>query len=114
MHDRRGVCSSCSAEPSFNLKIVNTSDGPIKLLDGGYSANNPTLYTIADTVKPLGLKHVQLRIVSVEVGVYPEPPEAVVNTAGRAADFHHPRLLSVILTDFPSMTLPTRPHPSQR
>jgi uncharacterized protein len=69
------VVASCSAYPLFNLKVVNTSDGPVKLLDGGYCANNPTLYAIADAVKPLGLKHDQLRIVSIGVGVYPEPPK---------------------------------------
>jgi predicted acylesterase/phospholipase RssA len=69
------VVASCSAYPLFNLKTVNTADGPVKLLDGGYCANNPTLYAIADAVKPLGLKHDQLRIVSVGVGVYPEPPK---------------------------------------
>jgi predicted acylesterase/phospholipase RssA len=67
------VVASCSAYPLFNLKVVNTADGPVKLLDGGYCANNPTLYAIADAVKPLGLTHDQLRIVSVGVGVYPEP-----------------------------------------
>jgi uncharacterized protein len=69
------VVASCSAYPLFNLKVVNTVDGPVKLLDGGYCANNPTLYAIADAVKPLGLKHEALRIVSVGVGVYPEPPK---------------------------------------
>jgi predicted acylesterase/phospholipase RssA len=68
------VVASCSAYPLFKLKVVNTSDGPVKVLDGGYCANNPTLYAIADAVKAIGLKHDQLRIVSVGVGVYPEPP----------------------------------------
>jgi predicted acylesterase/phospholipase RssA len=69
------VVASCSAYPLFNLKVVNTLDGPVKLLDGGYCANNPTLYAIADAVKALGMKHDQLRVVSVGVGVYPEPPK---------------------------------------
>jgi uncharacterized protein len=69
------VVASCSAYPLFNLKVVNTADGPVKLLDGGYCANNPTLYAIADAVKALGLTHEQLRVVSIGVGVYPEPPK---------------------------------------
>jgi predicted acylesterase/phospholipase RssA len=69
------VVASCSAYPLFNIKVVKTVDGPVKLLDGGYCANNPTLYAIADAVKALGMKHEQLRIVSVGVGVYPEPPK---------------------------------------
>jgi uncharacterized protein len=69
------VVASCSAYPLFNLKVVKTFDGPVKLLDGGYCANNPSLYAIADAVKALGMRHDQLRPVSVDVGVYPEPPK---------------------------------------
>jgi predicted acylesterase/phospholipase RssA len=69
------VVASCSAYPLFRLKVVNSADGPVKLLDGGYCANNPTLYAIADAIKALGLTHNQLRVVSVGVGVYPEPPK---------------------------------------
>jgi uncharacterized protein len=69
------VVASCSAYPLFKLKVVNTSDGPVKLLDGAYCANNPTLYAIADAVEALGKRHDELRIVSVGVGVYPEPPK---------------------------------------
>ena len=36
------VVASCSAYPLFNLKVVHTLDGPVKVLDGGYCANNPT------------------------------------------------------------------------
>ena len=70
------VVASCSAYPIFNRKFVNTSDGGyIELLDGGYCANNPTLYAIADAVKALGAEHRRLRVVSIGVGNYPEPPK---------------------------------------
>lgn len=68
------VVASCSAYPIFVRKLVTTSDGSqVELLDGGYCANNPTLYAIADAVKPLGMEHRQLRVVSIGVGNYPEP-----------------------------------------
>lgn len=69
------VVASCSAYPIFDRKIVTISDGStVELLDGGYCANNPTLYAIADAVKALKMEHHQLRVVSIGVGNYPEPP----------------------------------------
>jgi uncharacterized protein len=48
------VQASCSAYPFFDRKIVTTAAGDrIELIDGGYCANNPTLYAIADAVIPL-------------------------------------------------------------
>jgi predicted acylesterase/phospholipase RssA len=68
------VVASCSAYPLFERTMVNTTDGEVELLDGGYCANNPTLYAIADAVKALNLRHDQLRVVSLGVGNYPTPP----------------------------------------
>ena len=68
------VTASCSAYPFFDRTVVSTSDGKsVELFDGGYCANNPTLYAIADAVKALGRTPPELRVVSVGVGVYPEP-----------------------------------------
>jgi hypothetical protein len=55
--------------------VVTTAAGDhVELIDGGYCANNPTLYAIADAVIALKVAHANLRVVSVGVGVYPEPP----------------------------------------
>jgi uncharacterized protein len=68
------VVASCSAYPIFKRKTVVTSEGhEVELLDGGYCANNPTLYAIADAVMALKLDKQALRVVSIGVGVYPEP-----------------------------------------
>lgn len=68
------VQASCSAYPFFNKSIVTTGEGhQVELIDGGYCANNPTLYAIADAVMALKKAHSELRVVSVGVGVYPEP-----------------------------------------
>lgn len=45
----------------------------MELIDGGYCANNPTLYAIADAVMALKKNYADLRVVSVGVGIYPEP-----------------------------------------
>jgi len=68
------VRGSCSAYPFFNRTVVTTRDGKtVELIDGGYCANNPTLYAIADAAQALGRPPSELRVVSVGVGVYPEP-----------------------------------------
>ena len=75
-----GVCiadavkASCSAYPFFERTIVQTSkEGGVELIDGGYCANNPTLYALADAVGALRRSRQDIRLVSVGVGVYPEP-----------------------------------------
>src|SRR5439155_16819097 len=66
--------ASCSAFPFFDRKVVTTAAGDkIELIDGGYCANNPTLYAIADAVVALKKAHGDLRVVNVGVGVYPQP-----------------------------------------
>jgi predicted acylesterase/phospholipase RssA len=68
------VRASCSAYPFFEKTVVKTSKGDeITLIDGGYCANNPTLYAIADAVIALKRAHADLRVISIGVGVYPEP-----------------------------------------
>lgn len=68
------VQASCSAYPFFERTVVRTSMGEdIELVDGGYCANNPTLYAIADAVGALKRERNDIRIVSVGVGIYPDP-----------------------------------------
>ena len=45
----------------------------VVLIDGGYCANNPTLYAIADGLVAMKKPPESLRVVSVGVGMYPEP-----------------------------------------
>lgn len=68
------VIASCSAYPFFERKLVTTAGGDrIELVDGGYCANNPTLYAIADATRALALPVTSLRVLSVGVGNYPAP-----------------------------------------
>ena len=52
------------------MKLANGQT--VELADGGYCANNPTLYAIADALK-LQNDRSKLRVVSLGVGIYPEP-----------------------------------------
>lgn len=68
------IRASCSAFPFFEPTIVQTNLGEkIQLIDGGFCANNPTLYAIADAVKGLKKSKSEIRVVSVGVGFYPKP-----------------------------------------
>jgi patatin-like phospholipase/acyl hydrolase len=68
------VEASCSAYPFFRRKVVKTtSSGSIELVDGGYCANNPTLYAISDAVEALAIPQNLVRVVSIGVGEYPTP-----------------------------------------
>jgi uncharacterized protein len=68
------VRASCSAFPFFERTIVKTSnDEQIDLIDGGYCANNPTLYALVDATVSLGFSRDRVRVVNVGVGSYPEP-----------------------------------------
>jgi uncharacterized protein len=68
------VVGSCSAYPFFLPKYVTTGRGDkIEVRDGGFVANNPTLYAIADATGSLGHAGENVRVVSVGVGEYPAP-----------------------------------------
>jgi len=68
------VQASCSAYPFFSRKFVQTGSGDkIELIDGGFCANNPALYAIADAVAALKKNRADIRLISVGVGMYPQP-----------------------------------------
>lgn len=68
------VQASCSAYPFFERKIVVTAAGDkVELIDGGYCANNPTLYAVADATIALKKERKDIRVVNVGVGIYPDP-----------------------------------------
>jgi uncharacterized protein len=68
------VKASCSAYPFFHKTVVTTHDGSrVELIDGGYCANNPTLYALADAIAAMKRSLDDVRVLSVGVGEYPEP-----------------------------------------
>ncbi len=70
----QAVQASCSAYPFFKRPKLRLSKGDrIELADGGYCANNPALYALADATVSLHKAHAIVRLVSVGVGVYPAP-----------------------------------------
>jgi predicted acylesterase/phospholipase RssA len=74
------IQATCSAYPVFQKYRIRTADGRlIDLMDGGYSANNPTLYAIADAAS----RHDHIKVVSIGVGVYPRPSPLKALRIGR-------------------------------
>ena len=73
------VEASCSAFPFFDRKTVTTSTGDIvELFDGGYCANNPSLYALADATVALGYSKENCRVLSIGCGQYPEPRQGFI------------------------------------
>lgn len=74
------VEASCSAYPFFKRKYVETSSGEkVELIDGGYCANNPTLFAIAEATVAIGILPANVRVVSVGVGEYPAPKKQILS-----------------------------------
>ena len=63
------VRASCSAFPYFKRVKLKTSQGAdVELFDGGYCANNPALYAIADALNAFEKGHMNVRLLSIGVG----------------------------------------------
>jgi len=78
------VEASCSAFPFFDRKTVITSTGDeIELFDGGYVANNPALYALADAVGPLKFAPADCRVLTIGCGQYPEPRYSFIERTKR-------------------------------
>jgi hypothetical protein len=91
------IIASCSAYPFFDRHKVNTSIGMLELADGGFCANNPSLYAIADAHLALGHDQGSIRLISLGVGSYPEP--SLMRRAGRVLQ-NWPLLRHVPASDF--------------
>jgi patatin-like phospholipase/acyl hydrolase len=69
------VIASCSAIPIFREKELKTDNkGRLIAIDGGFIANNPTLFAIVDVVKALELESENIKVISIGVGNYIEKP----------------------------------------
>ena len=67
-------CSS-SAYPIFDKKIINTTNqGKITTIDGGFIANNATLFALIDAHKAFNKDESEIRLLNVGVGDFIEKP----------------------------------------
>ena len=68
------VTASYSEYPFFErMRVTISKDENMELIDGGYCANNPTLYALADAIDAFQGDHQAIRLVNLGVGTYPTP-----------------------------------------
>lgn len=69
------VVASCSASPLFTRHTILTGDlKNQEFMDGGFAANNPTLFTITDAIEALEIPKEKIKVLSIGVGNYPYSP----------------------------------------
>lgn len=69
------VQASCAAYPVFNkVKLETSNQGTQEAIDGGFVANNPTLFAIMDANKALKIAEENISVLNVGVGNYVEKP----------------------------------------
>ena len=72
--------ASCSAYPFFERKLLKLPSGDVvELFDGGYCANNPALYALADATVALGHSPENCRLLTLGCGQYPEPKQGFIS-----------------------------------
>ena len=76
------IVASCSAYPVFSMANIEINGNTEKLPDGGYCANNPTLYARTDALKALRLSKDKIKVLSLGVGNYPDPNRALWDWKG--------------------------------
>lgn len=70
------VEASCSAVPFFRPKVLESDElSAIEAVDGGFSANNPSLYAMTDAIGALGNDPDNVALLSLGTGVF-LPPKA--------------------------------------
>lgn len=69
------ILASCAAYPIFEKVNVKTQNqGDILAVDGGFVANNPTLFAITDATQSLNIPPAEVAIVSIGTGNFIEKP----------------------------------------
>ena len=66
------VVASCAARPYFKKQHLSTpKHGDFDVIDGGFVANNPTLFAVTDALGPLKVQRERIRILSIGTGSFP-------------------------------------------
>jgi uncharacterized protein len=73
------VVASCAAFPYFDKVTIKTlNQGHPLLLDGGFVANNPSLFAIIDARNALSIDEERIRVLSLGTGEFPDKPNRFV------------------------------------
>lgn len=63
------LMSSAAAVPYFNKRTIFASHGTMTLIDGGFVANNPSIFALTDATR-LGFMRDQIKLLSIGTGLY--------------------------------------------
>ena len=67
------VVASCAARPYFRKSVLNTdSHGIREAIDGGFVANNPTLFALTDALQSAKIPREHIRVLSIGTGNFPQ------------------------------------------
>lgn len=84
----QAVRCSCSAYPFFEKMGIDTENhGEIEVIDGGFIANNSTLYSMIDAYKALGFRESSIHLLNVGVGHYIEKTSGVFSNILKKISF---------------------------
>ena len=86
------VVASAAAVPYFNSHTFSIpNDGLLHLIDGGFVANNPSLFALTDAVGALKFDQKDISLISIGVGKYKEvsPPSPLMARIGKYLIDHH-------------------------
>ncbi|MEX2347853.1 MAG: patatin-like phospholipase family protein [Balneolaceae bacterium] len=82
------VQASCSAYPIFERKNVTTQNqGEIEVVDGGFIANNGTLFALIDARKAFEIPVEKIRVLSIGTGKYVEKSPSLFMTILKRFNF---------------------------
>jgi patatin-like phospholipase/acyl hydrolase len=65
------LLASCAARPFFPNIILQTNITKLNLMDGGFAANNPTIFAIIDALKAFQVNPENLRVINIGTGEFP-------------------------------------------
>lgn len=69
------IQASSAAYPIFNFKVLETVNyGRVTAIDGGFIANNASLYALIDADKALGLKVSEITLLNIGTGDFVDKP----------------------------------------
>jgi len=84
----KAIQASCAACPIFEKVIVKTENqGDVIAIDGGFIANNPTLFAITDATKSLALAPDKVAILSLGTGNFIEKPIGLMGSFYKSLQF---------------------------
>lgn len=66
------VLASCAAYPLFQPVHIKSETSHFELIDGGFTANNPTLFAIIDALSAFNIPRDKVRVLNVGTGSFPE------------------------------------------